>query len=369
MALSGMLISFQPQIVEWAERDLRIVNPPGTGAPRLSLDALVAKASEASPKGRPRAVTLNSDPAASIAVAFGKEGGNIYLDPYSGKALGGESKAGLFLKKVENWHRWFGSKKIGQPITGAACLFFFFLLLSGLYLWWPRNRTRAGFRSAATPIFKLKGKAREWNWHTTVGLWAAPLLLVTTLTGTLIAYRWANDFLFILTGNEPPPKPPEEGKRAGGKEGRKEGMPSRDAVPGASLDSLWAKAESQVPLWSSINLRFPQKPGGPFTAAIIEPGFSRRYARSMLTLNAATAEVIKWEPYSEQNLGRRLRSWIVPVHTGRAVGAPGQLAALLSACAAALLIWTGASMAFRRFSKPNSRGKTRGNIGVTVNSE
>lgn len=375
MAVSGTLLSFEPQIVEWAERDRRFVAVPAGDPPRRSLDALAAKASESSPKGRLSGVTLRSDPAASVAASFGKEGGSLYLDPYSGAVLGPDSRTHAFLHWMEEWHRWLGSREVGKPVTGAACLFFFFLLCSGLYLWWPRRWTRAALRASSVPDLRLKGRARDWNWHNAVGLWAAPLLLITTVTGTLIAYRWAGDLLFVLTGNQPPPRPAEEGAKkpgagpdrkaamAGGErpaqggrsEGRERGR--AESAPRASLDTLFARAAAKVPGWATITLRLPQKPGGPVTASIIEPGFTRRYARSQLTLDAATAEVRKWEPYAEQNLGRKLRSQVVPVHTGRAGGIPGQLLALLSACAAILMVWTGVAMAWRRFF-PSRSGRT-----------
>ena len=62
MAVSGILIAYQPQLAEWAEKDRRIVAVPATGASRLSLDALSAFAAEASPKGRTSGVTVKSDP-------------------------------------------------------------------------------------------------------------------------------------------------------------------------------------------------------------------------------------------------------------------------------------------------------------------
>lgn len=366
MALTGILMSFEPQIVAWAERDLQTVGIPASGTGRLSLDTLLAKAEKVTPKGRPNTVTLRADPGASVMVSFGKEGGSAYFHPYSGVLLGRESRTHVFLHQVEDLHRWLGSRKIGKPVTGAACLVFFFLLISGLFLWWPRRWNRAALRSATIPNWKLKGRARDWNWHNTAGLWAAPLLLITTSTGIIISYRWANDLLFTLTGNAPPPRPPEEKAKSKGERmprgeaglGEGAGKANRDpfgVAPRASLDTLLARAEEKIPVWASIQLRLPPKPGAPVTLSIIEPGFTRRMARSQLTLNAATAEQVKWEPYAEQNLGRRLRSWVVPLHTGRAGGVVGQGLALLSACAAALLIYTGAAMAWRRFFGSSNR--------------
>jgi uncharacterized iron-regulated membrane protein len=361
MAVSGMAISFQPQIVEWAERGVRSVPFPLAGnapAARLSLDSLLSRGGETAPKGRAAAVTVKSDPAASVSVSYGKEGGNVHLDPYTGAALGRDSRVHAVLKTIEELHRWLGSREIGRPITGAACLFFSFLLFSGLYLWFPRRWTRAAFRSAATPAFNLKGKAKDWNRHTTLGFWAAPLLLITTLTGTVISYRWASDLVFVATGNAPPPRPPEEGSpRAGGKVRESgTGPGERGSAPGGTgnsayrLDAMLATAEGHAPGWTSVTFRLPKKSGGPVTAMIEEPGSANRYARSQLTMKASTAEVIAWEPYSGQNLGRRIRSWIVPIHTGRAGGMPGQILAALSAATAAILVWTGFALAWRRIS-------------------
>lgn len=362
LAASGILMAYQPQLVAWAERDRRTVAVP-EGAVRLSVDAILAKAAEATHEGRPSGVTLGSDPASAAAASFGKEGGNVYVDPYTGAVLGKDSRTYAVLHAVEEWHRWFAARDFGKPVTGAANLAFLFLVVSGLYLWFPRRRTRAAFRAVAVPNLRLKGRARDWNWHNAAGFWASALVLVTTLTGAVVSYRWASDLVFVLTGNEPPPRPKEEGARAGaGREkqpGRDEpgkekqaGREGRPASPRVSLDTVFAMAAAKVPGWSSVTLRLPQKPGGPITAQISMPGYAGKYARSQLTLDAATGAEKKWEPFAEQNLGRKLRAFVVPVHTGRAGGPLGQTLALLSACAALLLVWTGFAMAYRRFSKP-----------------
>lgn len=362
MAVSGILMAYEPQLVAWAERDRRIVEVPGE-AVRKPLDAILSKASEVSPKGRPSAVTIGSDPSASVVVSFGKEGGNLYLDPYTGAVLGKDSRMHDFLHFVEEWHRWLAVKDIGKPVTGAANLFFLFLVISGLYLWFPRRSTKTAFKAVAVPSLKLKGRARDWNWHNAAGFWASALVLTTTLTGAVVSYRWASDLVFVLSGNEPPPKPKEEGPRAGAGKERKE-RPQRmeqppeggrvQSAPRVSLDTLFAKAAVKVQGWATVTLRLPQKPGGPLTAQITTPGYAEKYARSQLTFDAATAEEKKWEPFADQNLGRKLRAFVVPVHTGRVGGPLGQTLALLSASAALLLIWTGFAMAYRRFTKTKS---------------
>jgi hypothetical protein len=81
-----------------------------------------------------------------------------------------------------------------------------------------------------------------------------------------------------------------------------------------------------VPGWVLISLRVPARPDGPITFVIQEPTGWHPAPRSQLTLDPVTAEVVRWEPFAGQGLGRRLLSWVL--HTGGAgtLSAPGSLA-------------------------------------------
>jgi uncharacterized iron-regulated membrane protein len=115
-----------------------------------------------------------------------------------------------------------------------------------------------------------------------------------------------------------------------------------------NADLLWSRAERQAPGWVAIRLRFPQRPGGPVIASIQEPDPWHPNPRSQLTLNPVTAEVMKWEPYSDFNPGRKLRAWVRPLHTGMAGGVIGQGIAFIGALGGVVLVWTGFAMARRR---------------------
>ena len=329
-AVTGTLLAFEPQIVDFAERGVRRVVPPPSGE-RWGIDALVAKARETEPDRIPNGVTVKSDPAASVAVNFGKETGVRYLNPYTGEVLGKDSWIHGALHEVQDWHRWLWSREIGKVITGAADILFFLLAVSGIYLWWPNK------------VFhfegKLQGKARDWNWHNVIGFWCAPLILITTITGAAMSYQWANDFLYRAAGSEPPvvQKMPEKPKTAG-------------TLP--FLDPFLEKAGQQVPGWVSINLRLPQKEGAPVTASIQEPApWWVMSPRSQLSLDPKTAETVKWEPYSEQSAGRKWRTYAKYLHTGQAGGVAGQFLMCLSAIGITVMVWTGFALAWRRFFK------------------
>jgi uncharacterized iron-regulated membrane protein len=116
----------------------------------------------------------------------------------------------------------------------------------------------------------------------------------------------------------------------------------------ASLDALFIIAAQQAPHWRLMTMRLPQRGATQVTVMIDEADSLHPYPRSTLTLDATTAGVVKWEPFSNYNLSRTIRSWVRPVHTGEAGGFIGQFIALLASAGSAVLMYTGLALAWRR---------------------
>ena len=350
MSATGVILMYEHQIVEYAERDVREVVPPVSAA-KLSLDEIIAKARAQSPDARPTGVILRNQPTSSVAVGFGREGA-VYINPYDGAVLGKESKLHNWFHDVTDWHRWLGREGEGRAtaraITGACNLAFFWLAITGVYLWWPRSWHWRGLKSSLLFNPRLRGKARDWNWHNVIGFWSSGVLVVLTLTAAVMSYQWANDLLYRLTGSEPPPRAQGPGPSAQAPQRRDDGE-VRGRKPPASFDAFLARAEQQVPGWIMMMMRLPARGDGPVTVLIQEPSAPHIFARSHLVLNRTNAEIVKWEPYGAANMGRKLRIWARGIHTGEALGFVGQTVAGLASLGGCLLVWTGFAMAWRRF--------------------
>lgn len=340
MATTGMIMAFEPQIVDFSEKHLRTVEIP-QGIPRLSLDEIAAKASAAKPGAKLAGMTFRPEPSASVIVQFGRDGGTLYMNPYTGAVLGPLSKIHDAMHAIVDIHRKLAAGDTGRRITGICNSAFFFMILSGFYLWWPRNWNRESFTKILRFNQGLKGKARDWNWHNVVGFWCAPFLLITALTGMVMSFGWANNLLFRVTGNEPT-----------NYAAMKTAKPEGGGRP-ASWDAFAAGIQSKAPHWESLSMRLP-KPGEAGVTAFIQEQGRPEFARSKMVLNAADASVIVWEPYEEQNAGRKARAWVKPIHTGEAWGVPGQLLMMVSAFGLLLLVYTGFAMAWRRFFSPKT---------------
>jgi uncharacterized iron-regulated membrane protein len=171
-----------------------------------------------------------------------------------------------------------------------------------------------------------------------IGFWSSAVLVILTLTGAVMSYRWANDLIYILTGSEVPQRsqaPAPQSSR-------------RTDKPLAGFDAFLDRAEQQAPGWITMTMRLPRG-DGPVTVLIQEPTAPHIFARSQLVLDRSTAEIVKWDPYADASLGRKVRVWVRGLHTGEAVGLLGQTVAGLASLGGCFLVWTGWAMAWRRF--------------------
>ena len=127
------------------------------------------------------------------------------------------------------------------------------------------------------------------------------------------------------------------------------GAESPFAQAHASLDALFATAARQALHWRLMTIRLPPHGATQVTVVIEEAASLHPYPGSTPTLDAATAGVMQWEPFGSYNLGRTIRAWVRPVHTGEAGDFLGQLIAALASAGGAVLVYTGLALAWRRW--------------------
>lgn len=343
MCVTGVLLSYEKQITSWADTRGYRSAPPSSGAQHLPIETLIAKARETR-GAAPTAITLKSDPEAPAEIGFGRET-TLFANPYTGAILGeGSQKTRAFFRTVTDWHRWLGAKgdnrNVARAITGACNLGFLFLVMSGFYLWWPRNWNLKAVRNVTWFRRGLPSKARDFNWHNVIGFWSAVPLFIVVLSAVVISYTWAGNLVYRIVGETPPA--PRSDQPAAPRENA--AQPTSD-----NLNSAWARAEQQVSDWRSISLQLPTAASAPLTFNIDGGNGGQPQKRAQLVLDRATGEVVRWEPFSSYTRGRQLRSILRFAHTGEVVGIVGQTIAGLVSTGGAVLVITGLALAIRRF--------------------
>ena len=343
MSATGVLLTYQKQITAWADRRSVSLDPGSKG--RLPVDTLLARA-ELSAGAKATSVLLRSKPTAAAEVSFGRERREL-VDPYTGRVLG-EGSAGTreFFRTVTALHRTFGAtgenRAVGRALTGAANFAFLFLVISGFYLWWPRNLTWKSVRNVLTFRRGLRGKARDFNWHHVVGFWSLVPLFLITLSGVVISYRWASDLVYRAVGE----KPAVAARAANGAPAP--APDRRSATEPAALELLFVLASRQVPEWKSLSMTIPGGAEKSVTISIDAGSGGQPQLRSSLVADRASGEVVRWDRFGDQSAGRRLRSILRFAHTGEILGIPGQTIAGLVSLGSVILAWTGIALVLRR---------------------
>ena len=344
MSVTGVLLTYERQIMAWADTRGYRIEPPSSAATHLSIEALLTRAREAKPAANPSAITLRAHPKSPAEVSFGREG-VLFFNPYTGEVLGeGSRKTRSFFQSVTNWHRWLGAqgenRAVAKAITNACNLGFLFLVSSGFYLWWPRKWTRKQFRNVIWFKRGFTGRMRYFNWHNVIGFWCVAPLFIVVLSGVVISYTWAGNLVYRAVGESPPaPRSAAPPPNAG----------SGRAVSVDGLDRLWARAEQQQPGWRSISLQLPNSVDAPVTFTIDQGNGGQPQKRAQLTLDRKSGEVVRWEPFSSYTRGRQLRSFFRFAHTGEVAGIFGQTIASIASMGGAFLVLTGLLLAWRRF--------------------
>jgi uncharacterized iron-regulated membrane protein len=347
MSATGVLLAFEKQIVSFAERDLRVTVDEARGK-ALPLSRIVAAAVVAAPDAKPSNIVVRSDLFAPVTVVFGRER-TLLVNPYTGTVLG-EGARGLraFFGANESLHRWLAMKgenrDRGKAVTGASNLTFLFIVLSGLVIWIPRRFTRSAFRNATLFRRGLRGRARDFNWHHVLGIWAFVPLVAIVFSAVVISYPWASRLVYRAFGSTPPKQQqPGGNERGGGK------------LDLAALDRLSAVARTEAgrvaPGWKSLSLRLPLSAKGPVSFALDEGNGTRPDQRSQLMIDPSSARLVEHKTYAQQEAGQQARAWLRWIHTGEAGGLAGQLVAMLASAAAVVLVYTGLALALRRFAR------------------
>ena len=356
MAVTGVILTYEAQLDRWALRDYR-ADPAPDIAP-LGIDELIARVVGKQPAGLVASVTLERDPREPAVVDL-DDGATLYADRFTGEPLGdGNTRTRRFLRSVMYWHRWFALEGeyriVGRTIMATANVGFLFLLVSGVYLWWPSTGRRAAWRQALWFRRGLGGRARDFNWHNVIGFWSAVPLAVIVFSGATISYQWAADLVHRLAGDTPPF---QTSPRSFESVAQNEPSVTPDpAAPSVALQALVASAITETPGWRTITISVPPSIRDPVVVAV-DRGTGRQPSKSEdLLFDRATGELVGRGGYPTFSRGFKVRRWLRFAHTGEVYGVVGQSIAGVVSLGVAVMVWTGLAMSWRRFFGPAGRG-------------
>ena len=190
LALTGTLYLFKPQLDPLMYGNL--MNVPA-GHHSLSADDMLGRVQAAYPKGQVTQYlpAVDAERSAQFVVKTADSELNVFVDPYRGEILGDQDAKYNLQAIARAIHGELMIGTVGDRLVEMAAGWGVVLVVSGVYLWWPRGKGGAGI---LWPRLSSRGRVLWRDLHAVTGFWGATLLLVMLLSGMTWTGFWGKTY-------------------------------------------------------------------------------------------------------------------------------------------------------------------------------
>lgn len=332
VSLTGTLYVFKDEIQNSLRKEAIYVQKSSTSP--LSIAVLKEKVSiELNEKYPLSTVEISLDKNKSYRFSYyekNKKGWNyfeevkinklIYVDQYSGKilAVNNEKYSFFTILKYIHWSLLLNSEW-GKYVVGIPTVIFIFMLITGIVLWWPKNKKARKGRFWFSWENVKTWKRKNYDLHNVLGFYASFFALLISITGIYFAYPYVkNTFNLVLSGSLEQPK--EKDIKS----------PDSLMVKNASVYDLTAQQTRKLyPISSSfrIPLNGKNKKGKelkniPVTVYGKEGQFSERNA---LAFDKYSGKLLADQPHQKLSNAEKYANANYDIHTGSYFGLFGKI--------------------------------------------
>ncbi len=192
-AVTGTLYLWHRELALRSQPDLLTVVPR---AERASYEAQLQAALQGQPAGTMPQVVVEEDPARSSTFLFTASNGLSYptfVDPYTGRVLGTVAPAHWLGGWSRSLHGGWPLGHWGSNLLEIGAGWAVVMILTGLYLWWPRNAR--GLAGVLFPRVRQGSRVFWRDLHATVGVWFALIVLTFLMTALPWTSFWGDRLL------------------------------------------------------------------------------------------------------------------------------------------------------------------------------
>ena len=259
----------------------------------------------------------------------------VYLNPYSGEVLQTKNMDRDFFRIVLQGHYYLWlPPAIGQPLVASSTLVFLVMLITGLVLWWPKNK------GAAKQRFTIKWSARwrrkNYDLHNVLGIYATWVLIILVVTGLVWGFQWfAKATYWTISGGE---------KLQQYQEPLSDTTHLTASVETPAVDKIWLKMKAEYPTADIIEVHIPEHASAPI-AASINPDAKTYWQTDYRYFDQYTLKELSvnhpWGRYRSATTADKITRMNYDIHVGAIWGLPGKMLAFFASLIAASLPVTG----------------------------
>jgi len=359
VGITGCLYAFIEEIKPLVYKNRMYVEIP-VSAQRLPVESLIANAEKAlggkykvqlaevnlKPGRTTSFRSLKVNPDAILYTDYVEYYYRVYVNPYTGEVVKIENTKWEFFNLVINLHvNLLLGPKLGRQIVSWSVVVFVLLLISGIILWWPKNKAAARQRFSFKWKDTTKWKRKNYDLHNILGFYAMLVLLVISLTGLVFSFEWFKHSVeWMANGGKTyeSPKPVFS-----------DTTDSRAFSPDRIVQAVVSKHANA----SMMFIPMPKDNKSPVTVLVRmddKPLF--RSVRSQYDQH--TARLLRTASFKTINNGEKVGALNYDLHVGSILGLPGKILAFFASLIAASLPLTGFYIWWGRKNKNTPKNKT-----------
>ena len=321
IAITGCLYAFQEEIQNYTEEYRFVEKQNKSFLPPSQLEEIAKK--ELSDKAL-HAIKYNGAEKSAEAIFFHYEPTYyyiVYLNPYSGKVMETANMDEGFFRFILDGHYYLWlPPEIGQPIVASATLVFLMLLLSGLYLWYPRNKNAVKQRFRFKWKKETKWKRKNYDLHNITGFYILLIALIFAITGLVWGFQWFNYSYYTILGGQKSLvyEDPISTKK--------------EIHTNKPLDTIWTLMQKEYPTAKSIEVHPPEN-NSTAIAANANPESGTFWKTDYRYFDQYTLEEKEvkhiYGKYKDATTSDKLIRMNYDIHTGSVFGLAGRIFAFL----------------------------------------
>lgn len=186
LALTGAIYLFKPYYESWQESQFHHLTISGE---RLPANQQIQAALNAIPGGKFLSYRLPQNPDESVLVKVQAEASwQVFVNPYTAEVVGKQESSWQLMNIVKTIHGELLIGNVGSVLVELAACWAIVLLVTGLYLWWPRNAK--GLAGVLYPRLRDGSRTFWRDIHAVTGIWISAFALFLLVTGLPWALVW-----------------------------------------------------------------------------------------------------------------------------------------------------------------------------------
>lgn len=226
---------------------------------------------------------------------------SMYIHPSNGSVLGKINVSETDMHKVRKLHGELLLGSFGTKIVELVASWMFVLILSGVYLFWPKER---GLKGLFTIRVKASKRLFFRDLHTVLGFWFSLLLIVILMGGFPWTDVFGSGYKWVQKTTQSGFPTTWQGRGV---------LSSSHSGQVVTIDKMLQKAAA-LNLEGEVSLNLPKSPEGVYTVSNETTHFTEMKS---IHFDQYTGEVIAQNTWDDIGIMMKSRLWLMAFHQGK----------------------------------------------------